>query len=245
MTSSLDPTRLPKHVAIIMDGNGRWAKRRGLPRLMGHRQGVKTVRSTIRTTRELGIPVLTLYAFSTENWMRPQTEVSGLMDLLYDYLAKELKELKENQIALRAIGEIDRLPPKVRGRLREVMEETASNSRMTLNLALSYGSRHEISLAVREIARKCVAGEIEVDEIDEELISSHLYTSGLPDPDLIIRTSGEHRLSNFLLFQAAYSELYVTPTLWPDFDRDEYIKALSEFQRRERRFGLTGEQIKL
>lgn len=232
----------PRHVAIIMDGNGRWAKRRGFPRVMGHRQGVKAVRSTVRLCRELNIQVLTLYAFSQENWDRPKEEVSALMDLLYDYLKSELDEMLGNQISLRAIGQIESLPERVRTCLLDTIERTSSNTTMILNLALSYGGRAEIVGAARRLAHKCLSGTLNPEDIDEAMFASSLYTAGLPDPDLLIRTSGENRLSNFLLFQTAYSEFYITPALWPDFDKDELLKALFEYQKRERRFGLTNEQ---
>lgn len=243
MVDLRDIKNLPVHVAIIMDGNGRWAKRRALPRVMGHRQGVKAVKRVVTASREIGIRVLTLYAFSRENWRRPWEEVTALMDLLYDYLEGELEEMLQNRIALRAIGELERLPPRVRERLLETIERTSGNEGMILNLALSYGARAEIARASRLIAERCLRGEMVPDDIDEEAVSSCLYTAGLPDPDLVIRTSGERRLSNFLLFQSAYSELYITPTLWPDFGKEELLEALYDFSRRERRFGLTSEQI--
>ena len=242
MAKPSDLIRLPRHVAIIMDGNGRWAKRRAFPRIMGHRQGVKAVRSTVRLCRELNIPVLTLYAFSQENWGRPRAEVSALMDLLYDYLKSELDEMLGNQISLRAIGQIERLPERVRTCLLDTIERTSSNTAMILNLALSYGGRAEIVGAVRRLAHKCLSGTLNPEDIDEAMFASTLDTAGLPDPDLLIRTSGENRLSNFLLFQTAYSEFYITPALWPDFDKEELLKALYEYQKRERRFGLTNEQ---
>ncbi|PXF54461.1 MAG: isoprenyl transferase [Deltaproteobacteria bacterium] len=242
MTKPPDLIRLPRHLAIIMDGNGRWAKRRGLPRIIGHRQGVKAVHSTVRLCRELDIPVLTLYAFSQENWGRPRAEVSALMDLLYDNLKSELDEMLGNQISLRAIGQIERLPERVRTCLLNTIERTSSNTAMILNLALSYGGRAEIVGAARRLAKRCLSGTLDPEDIDEAVFASNLDTAGLPDPDLLIRTSGENRLSNFLLFQTAYSEFYITPTLWPDFDEDELLKALFEYQKRERRFGLTDEQ---
>ncbi len=242
MAKPSDLIRLPRHVAIIMDGNGRWAKRRALPRIMGHRQGVKAVRSTVRLCRELNIPVLTLYAFSQENWGRPKAEVSTLMDLLYDYLKSELDEMLGNQISLRAIGQIERLPERVRTCLLDTIERTSSNTAMILNLALSYGGRAEIVGAVRRLAHKCLSGTLNPEDIDEAMFASTLDTAGLPDPDLLIRTSGENRLSNFLLFQTAYSEFYITSAFWPDFDKEELFKALFEYQKRERRFGLTNEQ---
>ncbi len=234
---------LPVHVAIIMDGNGRWARRRALPRIMGHRQGVKAVKRIVRAAREIGIRVLTLYAFSKENWNRPREEVNTLMDLLYDYLESELEEMLGNNIALKAIGELERLPDRVRNKLFDTIHKTSQNDEMILNLALSYGGRSEIARASRRLAEKCLSGEIRPEDIDEESVSSCLDTAGLPDPDLVIRTSGEMRLSNFLLFQAAYAEFYITDTLWPDFTREELLEALYDYSKRERRFGLTSEQI--
>lgn len=235
---------IPRHVAIIMDGNGRWAKRRGLPRVMGHREGVKRVREIVTAARELGIEVLTLYAFSQENWKRPTTEVSALMELLQTYLVNQLNEMLTNRISLRAMGDLDRLPPQVRKTLDETVERTAANTEMVLNLALSYSGRYEIACAARAIARDCIDGRLDPDNIDEKLFSKYLFTAEYPDPELVIRTSGEKRLSNFLLFQAAYSELYITPVLWPDFNRHEFVKALIDLQSRERRFGMTSEQLK-
>lgn len=220
-----------------MDGNGRWAKQRGLPRILGHRQGVKAVRATIQTAREVGIQVLTLFAFSQENWQRPPEEVNALMDLLHDYLDKECEELMQNNISLRAIGELSRLPEKALNRLMDVISMTSKNQGMILNLALSYGGRAEIIMAARRLAQRCLDGEITPVQIDDEVFAQNLWTAGLPDPDLVIRTSGEMRLSNFLLFQAAYAELYVTPVLWPDFDKNEFMKALADYERRDRRFG--------
>ncbi len=234
---------LPRHVAIIMDGNGRWAKKRGLPRIMGHRQGVKSVRRTVTRAREIGIKYLTLYAFSQENWQRPQDEVSLLMDLLYDYLEKELDRLLKNDIRLTTIGDIDRLPNRVREKLLDVMEETKDRDAMVLCLALSYGGRHEIVMAAKAIAQGVLRGEVQLDLLDEALFSRFLYTKDMPDPDLIIRTSGEMRLSNFLIFQGAYAELYFTQTLWPDFDEAAFEAALKDYARRERRFGKTSEQL--
>ncbi len=194
-------------------------------------------------SRELGIEVLTLYAFSTENWMRPKAEVGSLMDLLYDYLERELSELNNNDIRLRTIGETGRLPSRVRSKLIEVMEATRDNTSMILNLALSYGGRQELVAAFRALARSCMEGSLTPEDIDEDTISDHLYTSGLPDPDLIVRTSGEYRLSNFLLFQAAYAEIYITDTLWPDFGREQFLEALADYAKRQRRFGRTEEQV--
>ncbi len=235
---------IPRHVAIIMDGNGRWAKKRGMPRVMGHREGVKRVREIVTAARELGIEVLTLYAFSQENWARPKSEVSALMELLQTYLVNQLNEMLTNRISLRAMGDLDRLPEMVRKTLDETIERTSGNTEMVLNLALSYSGRYEIAQAARRIAKDCLSGVVKPEDIDERLFSSYLFTADYPDPDLVIRTSGEQRLSNFLLFQAAYSELYITPVLWPDFKRDEFIKALLDLQRRERRFGMTSEQLK-
>ncbi len=237
------PKNLPRHIAIIMDGNGRWAKKRHLPRIMGHRQGAKTVKEIVTTVRKLGIPYLTLYAFSKENWSRPEDEVSSLMDLLCEYLQRELDELLGNKIRLRAIGDLEDLPDRVQEILFDTIEKTSKNYEMELILALSYGSRAEILRAVRTIGEKCQKGEIDPRKIDERTFRSFLYTSDIPDPDLIIRTSGEMRLSNFLLFQAAYSELYITKTLWPDFNKSELLKALTDYSKRERRFGRITEQM--
>ena len=237
--------RLPVHVAIIMDGNGRWAKKRGMPRIMGHRQGVKVVREIVTAAREYGIRVLTLYAFSRENWQRPRDEVNALMDLLYEYLDNELQEMLRNNIVLFTIGETELLPRKVRDRLEETREQTRKNSGMVLNLALSYGGRSELVRACRKIAGACKNGTIDPSDIDETLLAGNLDTAGLPDPDLVIRTSGEQRISNFLLFQSAYSEFYFTSTLWPDFHRPEFDKALEDYQSRERRFGRTSEQVNI
>ncbi len=235
--AEIDSSRLPRHVAIIMDGNGRWARRRGLPRLMGHRSGVKAVRRVIEEARQMGIAFLTLYAFSTENWNRPREEVEGLMELLYEYLEREFDNLKRQEIRLLVIGEIERMPAGLQERLHRVMEETASFEAMTLNLALSYGGRAELARACRKICDAVAQGRLKCSEITPEIISSNLYTAGQPDPDLVIRTSGEMRLSNFLLFQSAYSEIYVTETLWPDFTPEEFRLAIRDYQRRERRFG--------
>ena len=235
--------KIPKHIAIIMDGNGRWATRQGLPRTAGHEEGAKRVREITTACREMGVQVLTLYSFSTENWKRPKEEVSLLWDLLKRYIKQERSTLMENQIRLNAIGQVDRLPMIVRLPLRALMKETEKNKEMTLNLALSYGSRQEIVDAVQVIGQKIKRGELDPANISESLFSQCLYTAGMPDPELIIRTSGEVRLSNFLLWQAAYAELVVTDIPWPEFGKDKLIKALEEFSRRERRFGKTGQQI--
>ena len=237
MRNELDPDRLPKHVAIIMDGNGRWAKKRLLNRLNGHEKGVETVRTIVRTTRQLNISALTLYAFSTENWQRPKSEVSGLMVLLTRFLDSERPTLFENNIRLNTIGQIERLPGAVRNKLEAIMAETATHAGMVLTLALSYGARAEIVDMVRKIAVATRQGTIDPETLSPEIISDYLYTRGLPDPDLLIRTSGEQRISNFLLWQIAYAELYFTPTLWPDFSEDEFIQILRDYQCRERRFG--------
>jgi undecaprenyl diphosphate synthase len=243
----LDPERIPRHVAIIMDGNGRWAKQRNLPRIVGHKAGSESVKNIVRTAKELNLEVLTLYAFSTENWKRPSLEVQGLMTLLKTYLKSELENMLENDISLRCIGEIEMLPPDVQKILREVIQNTARNAEkkpgLTLNLALSYGGRFEIVRAARIMAEKCVSGQFDPDDFSESLFASHLYTAGLPDPDLLIRTGGESRLSNFLLWQLSYAELYITETMWPDFNDERFFEALQDFQSRERRFGRTGEQL--
>jgi len=233
----LDPANLPRHVAVIMDGNGRWAKKRLMNRIKGHEKGSETVRTVVRTSREVGISVLTLYAFSTENWQRPKAEVAALMMLLDRFLKSERKEMMDNDIRLNTIGQIDRLPGFVRKVLEEIMQVTGQNRSMTLNLALSYGARNEIVRMVRSIAEKSISGDITPEAISEQLVSDHLYTADFPDPDLLIRTSGEMRISNFLLWQIAYSEIYVTKTLWPDFSKEEYLQILKDYQQRERRFG--------
>ena len=234
---------LPKHVAIIMDGNGRWAKQRGLLRAIGHENGTKAVREAVEASAELGIKNLTLYAFSTENWNRPKIEVQTLMKLLVSSLKKEIKTLEENNIKLNAIGNLNALPTKAHKELLEVIEKTKSNNRMTLTLALSYGSREEILNTVKKISIKVKNNIISPENIDESVINEHLYTQNLPDVDLLIRTSGEQRISNFLLWQIAYAELYFTNILWPDFSRKNLYEALIEYQKRERRFGKTSEQL--
>ena len=233
----LNKTPLPRHVAIIMDGNGRWARSRGLPRVMGHRAGILSVRAVVETAREVGVEVLTLYAFSVENWKRSSSEVSTLMSLLQEYLRRELSNLMKHEIRLNVLGDFDGLPPVVQRSLRRVMEETRENPRMVLNLALNYGGRTEIVHAVRRIAEQVKAGKLKTASIDEETFSHFLYTDGQPDPDLLIRTSGEQRISNFLLWQISYAELYLTPKFWPDFGRKDFLQALAEYQQRERRFG--------
>jgi undecaprenyl diphosphate synthase len=239
----LDPSRMPRHVAVIMDGNGRWAQQRGLSRLHGHRVGKESVRAVVETSRRLGIKYLSLYAFSTENWRRPPREVDGLMSLLQRYLATELEKMMKHQIRLRAVGTLRRLPPPVRDALRSTIEATKRNRGMTVILAVSYGAREEIARAARAIARRVGRGELRPDQITPGTVEKHLGTSGIPDPDLLIRTSGEMRLSNFFLWQIAYTEIYVTDTLWPDFRDREYLQALTYFQQRQRRFGRTPAQL--
>lgn len=236
--------QLPKHVAIIMDGNGRWAKQQGLIRTVGHENGSKSVRVVVEACTKLGIENLTLYAFSTENWNRPKIEVDILMKLLINSLKSEVKSLIENDIKLSTIGNIERLPKSARNKLLEVKEKTAGNKGMTLTLALSYGSREEIIYAIKDISSKVKDNVISIDNIDESIINQHLYTRNLPDVDLLIRTSGEHRISNFLLWQIAYAELYFTKVLWPDFGEIDLYEAIISYQNRERRFGKTSEQIK-
>jgi len=220
-----------------MDGNGRWAEKRLMNRIKGHQAGADAVRSIVRTCREIGIPILTLYAFSTENWQRPEMEVATLMSLLKKFLDSERNEMIENNIRLNAIGQLEKLPEDVRISLKRTMDLTAENEGMLLNLALSYGGRAEIVDMVKAIAGKAINGKIESHSITPEIVSEHLYTRGMPDPDLLIRTSGEMRISNFLLWQIAYAEIFITDTLWPDFGKDEFIKILIDFQSRERRYG--------
>lgn len=242
---TLDLEKLPRHVAIIMDGNGRWAKQRGMNRIRGHEEGATSVKAIVRATREIGIPWLTLYAFSEENWRRPKVEVEALMVLLKRFLQSEVKEMLDNGIRFQAIGRLHKLPKDVQRTLRETAERTASNRNMVLTLALSYGGRQEVTDAVKKMVQRVEAGEICSSDITEALFSEHLYTANMPDPDLLIRTSGECRISNFLLWQIAYAEIYMTPTHWPDFRKEEYVEALIEYQRRERRFGATGDQVAL
>lgn len=232
--------KLPVHVAIIMDGNGRWAKKKMMNRIRGHEKGAETVRTIVRTCREIGISILTLYAFSTENWERPKIEVAALMTLLKKFLESEEEEMLRNNIRLNAIGQVERLPQDVRQTLTAVMAHTCDNDGMILNLALSYGGRAEIVQMVQAIAAKAKASKLDPAMITDEDVSAHLYTRGMADPDLLIRTSGESRISNFLLWQIAYTEIFVTDTLWPDFSREEFIDILKGFQKRERRFGRVG-----
>ena len=229
--------KIPRHIAVIMDGNGRWARERGLPRIEGHRRGSEAVRSCTAACMEAGVPHLTLYAFSKENWQRPPDEVKALMTLLDRFLAERTAEIMERNIRLRAIGHLDDLPDKARRRLDTAMEKSAGNTALTLTLALSYGARTEITDATRAIARQVRAGALDPDAIDEETISSHLYTAGQPDPDLLVRTSGEMRISNFLLWQISYAEIVVTPKLWPEFGKEDLFAAIREYAGRHRRYG--------
>ena len=240
---NINKDKLPKHLAIIMDGNGRWAKQQGFLRVVGHESGTKSVREVVEASAELGIENLTLYAFSSENWNRPKLEVRTLMKLLVKSLKKEIKTLQDNNIKLLAIGNLDNLPKKAFTELMEVIEKTKENNAMTLTLALSYGAREELINVVKELSNKVKNNIISADSIDESIINKHLYTQNLPDVDLLIRTSGEQRISNFLLWQIAYAELYFTPILWPDFKKADLYDALIEYQNRERRFGKTSEQL--
>jgi len=244
LLDNINKDNLPKHLAIIMDGNGRWAKKQGLMRAFGHEKGTKSVRTTVECCARLGIENLTLYAFSTENWNRPKLEVDTLMKLLINSLKNELKTLIENNIKLHTIGNLEKLPKSAQKELLEVINKTKDNTRMTLTLALSYGSREELISAIKNISSKVKNNIISIDAIDESIINQHLYTQNLPDVDLLIRTSGEHRISNFLLWQIAYAELYFTDVLWPDFTEQNLYEAIISYQKRERRFGKTSEQIK-
>jgi undecaprenyl diphosphate synthase len=243
LVQQINTASLPKHLAIIMDGNGRWAKQKGLIRALGHESGTKSVKVTVETCAKLGIQNLTLYAFSTENWNRPKLEVETLMKLLISSLKKEIKTLQSNNIKLNAIGNLTNLPTKVQKELQEVIDKTSENTRMTLTLALSYGAREEIVQAVKKISDKVKNNIISEQAIDESIINQHLYTHNLPDVDLVIRTSGEHRISNFLLWQIAYAEFYFIDVLWPDFTENNLYEAIISYQKRERRFGKTSEQI--
>ncbi|HOG11989.1 MAG: isoprenyl transferase [Smithellaceae bacterium] len=239
----IDQNQLPRHIAIIMDGNGRWAKQHAMGRIRGHKKGAQAVRTTVTACRELGISCLTLFAFSSENWGRPGEEVSALMNLLADYLDKEAPTMQKQEIRLTTIGDIDRLYAPVREKLLEVQKLTRQNNKMVLNLALSYGSRDEILAAVKKMLADSREGKLSPDSVDQDVFERYLYTSGMPDPDLLIRTSGEYRISNFLLWQMAYTELYFTDVLWPDFKKDDLLKAIAAYQSRERRFGLTSDQV--
>ena len=241
--SQIDKARMPRHVAIIMDGNGRWAKKQGLARMYGHKQGVETVHRITETAAEMGIQYLTLYTFSTENWNRPKEEVDALMTLLVDTIAKETPTLMKNNVRLLTIGDTERLPEGAKRKFAQCMEETSGNTGLRLVIALSYSARWEITNAMQEAVRKAQAGELKAEDVNEELVSSLMTTASMPDPDLLIRTSGELRISNFLLWQLAYSELYFTDCLWPEFTEEEFCKAIVDYQHRERRFGKTSEQV--
>ncbi|MBL4704394.1 MAG: isoprenyl transferase [Flavobacteriales bacterium] len=243
LKDQISKENVPEHVAIIMDGNGRWAKQQGELRIFGHSSGVEAVREALTAAGEIGVKHLTLYAFSTENWNRPKEEVDALMDLLVSTIMNEIESLNENKVRLSAIGNIKSLPDHCQAELQKGIDETASNTGVNLNLALSYSSRWELTTAIKEIAMDVASKKIDASEINEEIISSYLSTSHLPDPELMIRTSGENRISNFLLWQIAYSELYFTDILWPDFRKDDFYRAILDYQNRERRFGKTSEQI--
>lgn len=245
MINLIDKDKLPHHIAIIMDGNGRWAKERNQDRLYGHQQGVKSVKEVVEGSAEIGIKYLTLYAFSTENWNRPKEEVNGLMELLVMTLKSELDQLNHNNIRLKVIGDMESLPPNCVNELQDAMNNTVENEGMTLVLALSYSAKWEIINAVKTIASKVKKGDLSEDDINDAVMKQHLSTPGIPDPELMIRTSGEHRISNFLLYQLAYSELYFTQTHWPDFRKENLYEAILNYQNRERRFGKTSEQLKL
>lgn len=244
LKEQINPDKLPRHIAIIMDGNGRWAQKRGNNRVFGHQNGVAAVRDTVEAAAELGIGYLTLYAFSTENWMRPRTEIDALMSLLVSTINKETKTLQDNNIRLSAIGDIESLPKNVGKYLKRAIEDTKDNTGLVLILALSYSSRWEITNAVKQIATRIEKGELRAENIDSSVLEEFLNTAGIPEPELLIRTSGEYRISNFLLWQIAYSELYFSDTLWPDFRREHLYEAIISYQNRERRFGKTSSQIK-
>jgi undecaprenyl diphosphate synthase len=241
--AGIDPVKLPQHIAIIMDGNGRWAKAHGKHRVFGHKNGVRAVREAAESCAEIGVKYLTLYAFSTENWNRPKTEVAALMDLLLLTIGKEIKTLQKNKIRLNAIGNLEMLPESNKKALNRAIEETKDNDRMVLTLALSYGSRDEIISMTRKLAEAYKQGKISLEDIDELAVSKNLYTGNIPDPEILIRTSGEHRISNFLLWQIAYAEFFFLEKFWPDFDRNDIYRILYDYQHRERRFGMTTEQI--
>lgn len=240
----IDPDKLPQHIAIIMDGNGRWAGRHAMGRVLGHRKGAESVRVVVRTCRRIGLSCLTLYAFSMENWLRPKTEVRALLKLLEEYLVNEAQEMMDQGIRLTAIGNLDSLGAPVLMKLQETIERTAGNQGMVLNLALSYGGRDEIATAAGRMVSDSLAGKIKPEDVTKELLQRYLYTSALPDPDLLIRTGGEYRISNFLLWQMAYTEFYFTDILWPDFREPDLMEAIAEYQQRERRFGRTSEQLR-
>ena len=243
LKSLIIPDKVPRHIAIIMDGNGRWAKQKGMPRVLGHRSGVKSVREVTEAAGEIGVKYLTLYAFSTENWSRPPAEVTALMSLLVETIRGEIKDLNKNGVRLLAIGDLEALPQKSYKTLMEGIEQTKNNDKLTLVLALNYSAKWEILRAARLLAEQTARGQLRPEDIDEKMFESALSTGGIPDPELLIRTSGETRISNFLLWQIAYSELYFTPVFWPDFGKKELFEAILSYQRRERRFGKISEQL--
>ncbi|MBE7175996.1 MAG: isoprenyl transferase [Mucilaginibacter polytrichastri] len=243
LKEQIDIKRIPKHVAIIMDGNGRWAKQHGKLRAFGHKSGVKSVREAVEACREIGVKYLTVYAFSTENWNRPKLEVMALMELMVSTIHKEVEGLLKNGVRLNTIGNIDALPKRTRNELLDAVEKTSGNTELTLTLALSYSSRWEITEAIKNIVKKAADGELAPADITEQTLSDHLHTRNMPDPELLIRTSGEYRISNYLLWQIAYAELYFTQKHWPDFKKDDFFEAIIDYQKRERRFGMTSEQL--
>ena len=244
MKDALDRERIPRHIAIIMDGNGRWAKKKGAMRIFGHRHAIQAVKDAIEGSENLGVEYLTLFSFSTENWSRPQEEVNALMELLVKTITDEVPMMMKNNIRLQSIGDIDSLPKSANDKLAEAKNTTSKNTGLTVILALSYSGQWELTQAARHIAQKVSEGKLKLEDITQQVMADHLETHGIPDPELMIRTSGEYRLSNFLLWQLAYTELYFTPVLWPDFRREHLIAAIQDFQKRERRFGMTGEQVK-
>lgn len=244
MKDELDLERIPRHIAIIMDGNGRWAKKKGAMRIFGHRHAIQAVKDAIEGAENLGVEYLTLFSFSTENWSRPQEEVNALMELLVKTITDEVPMMMKNNIRLQSIGDIDSLPKSAYDKLAEAKNTTSKNTGLTVILALSYSGQWELTQAARHIAQKVSEGKLKLEDITQQVMADHLETRGIPDPELMIRTSGEYRLSNFLLWQLAYTELYFTPVLWPDFRREHLIAAIQDFQKRERRFGMTGEQVK-
>ncbi len=244
MKDALDRERIPRHIAIIMDGNGRWAKKKGAMRIFGHRHAIQAVKDAIEGAENLGVEYLTLFSFSTENWSRPQEEVNALMELLVKTITDEVPMMMKNNIRLQSIGDIDSLPKSAYDKLAEAKNTTSKNTGLTVILALSYSGQWELTQAARHIAQKVSEGKLKPEDITQQVMADHLETRGIPDPELMIRTSGEYRLSNFLLWQLAYTELYFTPVLWPDFRREHLIAAIQDFQKRERRFGMTGEQVK-
>lgn len=244
LKQAIQPDNIPQHVAIIMDGNGRWARQKGEDRVVGHISGVESVREALKAATETGVKFLTLYAFSTENWNRPKEEVDALMDLLVNTIAREFSQLNENDVRLRAIGDIEKLPASCSEALKAAIEKTKNNKTINLVLALNYSSRWEITNAARQMAEKVKNGQLDINSINEQTVSQHLATKDIPDPELVIRTSGECRISNFLLWQCAYAEFYFTKILWPDFKKENFFEAIVDYQKRERRFGMVSEQLK-